>query len=332
MTGTGIASGTANGPDPGGAIASKGRRMKKLGSKYLALATLVAGFAMSTGAQAYWNLGSSPDTQGSGVALNSIAGVYAANGGTFVNNSATNYGINGFASGAQWAAGTLVYYSGGGYGMSSDGSAVPNHAIDNGPQTTTTTNYLGQQVTSITGIGNTEAMLLNFSSSVALSGIDIGYKSGDADVSLFRFVGNAANPYASGPMPVVGTGASLAGMVAEGWELVGNYADLTADSSVPYNFNSVNSGAKGSSWWMISAYNTSYGGGTGLDQGNDYFKLLAVAGTKCTSTAPGVCGPGQTPPPPSPTPEPASLALVAVGLAGAYGARRRRSGAAAKAD
>lgn len=291
--------------------------MKTLRNEPFALLTLMAACLISTGAQAAWTLGSAPTTDGTGVELSSSTGVSAANGGTFVNNAATNYGIASFASGAVWATGTLSLY-GGGFGMSSDGSASPNHAIDNGPRET-----LVGGVTTKTGVGNTEAMLLSFNSSVALSSIGIGYKSGDADISLFRFVGNASNPYLSGPT-LAGNGANLTSMTSKGWEMVGNYANLAVDSSAPYS--PVNATNKGSSWWLISAYNTSYGSGTGLDQGNDYFKLLAVAGTKCTSTAAGVCGGGSTS-----VPEPASLALASAALLGALGIRRRRPEAATAA-
>ena len=49
--------------------------------------------------------------------------------------------------------------------MSSDGSSSPNHAFDNGPKTNSSGVF--------TGLGNTEALLLNFSSSVVLTGIKI---------------------------------------------------------------------------------------------------------------------------------------------------------------
>ena len=74
---------------------------------------------------------------------------------------------------------------------------------------------------------------------------------------------------------------------------------------------------------MISAYNSGYSGAQEsrgvLDVGNDFFKLYAVAGTKCTSTVAGVCGPGNQ------TPEPTSLALLGLGILGIVGSRRRQA-------
>lgn len=238
--------------------------------------------------------------------LSSFTTQYAANGGTYTSSS--NYSINGYQSGAKWTSGTIAYYSGGGLGNVSDGSTSPNHAIDNGPKT----NSSG----TVTGLGNTESVLLSFSSSVVLNSIGLGYVSGDADVSLFRYTGTTAPT-------ITGTGAALGSMVAAGWELVGNYADLKTDTTNPYN--TVNAGGLGSSWWLISAYNTSYGttsvNGGVLGQGNDYFKLYAVAATKCTSTASGVCTGGT---PGNNVPEPGSLALVAIGCLGMVSQLRKR--------
>jgi hypothetical protein len=246
------------------------------------------------------------------------SGVYAANGGSFVNNGST-YGINGFASGATWtvnnaspysSGSSLQYYgpSGGandGLGMASDGSVAPDHAIDNGPA------YNSSGVA--TGLGNTEAVLLSFGSSVVLSSITTGYVSGDSDFSVFEYTG-ASPPVLSGASVNQTTATST------GWVLVGNY-DGTGGGIGPGvsgtgGTTAVNSGGVSSSWWLISAYNNSYGpncancnvtGGSVL-QGNDYFKLYQVAAT---------VGAGSN------VPEPGSMALVALGLLGAYAARRK---------
>lgn len=271
------------------------------------LGSLALGLAGIGTAHAGWTFGSAAttsDSAASGITV-TTSGFKAANGGTY-DTSCNNKTIAGsgysacggtdFASGATWAASATTYYSGSGLGMSSDGSTAPNHALDNGPQTS---------YGNITGLGNTESILLSFSSSVVLSSIGIGWLANDADISLFRYTGVSA-PSLSG------AGATLAQMQSNGWQLVGNYGDLVVDTSTPYN--PVNAGGLASSWWLVTAYNTSYGAATtgSVGQGNDYFKVYAVAGS--ASPNPG----GQTP-------EPASLALVAAALASVSWARRRAS-------
>lgn len=305
--------------------------MKVLSIRMTALTALLAGLAWSGAAQAYWTLdtgtnatvsaGTSIGDSGNAAYTTQMSGFYVGN----TLNASSKLSGN-------WTAGTMTDFSGGGIGMytGSDASS-PYHALDNNE--------------------NTEGVLLSFSASTVLSSIGLGYTSTTAAtpeygcVSGGAVVGTTTTTCSSGTKttsPTVdvsvfrwtgGSAPTLAGTAAgtmAGWELVGNYGDFVQDTSNPYN--SVNKYGKTSSWWLITAYNSGFTQSAATDNrgtltnGDDFFKLYAAAGSKCTGTvdASGVCG-GTT----VKLPEPTSLALTSVALLGVVGLRRRQSKAAA---
>ncbi len=186
----------------------------------------------------------------------------------------------------------LDIHSGSGFGVvnreQNNGDArSPEHAMDNER--------------------GSDLIALSFAQSVSLSSLSIGWYSGDSDLSILAYTGAGTPPSLSGKS------ASSLLSAGSGWTLIGNYAN-TAPSE---NINAANIS---SSWWLISAYNSAFGSGSGsIGMGNDYVKLLSVAGS-----------PYQPPPPPPGVPEPGTLALAGVALLGAWRMRRQtKAGGAA---
>ncbi len=152
----------------------------------------------------------------------------------------------------------------------------------------------------------TDAFLINFGSSdFALNQVSIGWRDGDADVSILRYTGTGT--------PLLGNSKVATLNNADGWDWVGDYSTLSANS--PLNFN--HSGdVKTASWWLVSAYNSAYSGITAagsLTDANDYFKLNGFGGEVIVTM----------PPPSNQVPEPGTFALFGIALLGFVAVRRK---------
>lgn len=295
--------------------------------------TLGAALAGTASAQSTWNLvangntggacaqnvsnannfGNSWSCSGSGDAGTSVtASAYSTQSGVRNSTTSDQY-IN---SATQYANAYMSSQGTSGFGVANRteglGAGSPDHAVDNNPT------------------GTYDMVVLNFGMDVILSQVGIGWSSNStgADLTIMRWTGAGAPTATSASSDSGGTGALL----RSGWSLVSSLADVLADGSYTYGGQARNTYAtEASSWWMISAFNTTLNGSTcykdnsgntvtegqyqnnryKCDDGDDAFKLNWL---KTTVAAP---------PPPPGVPEPGTLALAGVALLGITAARRR---------
>jgi hypothetical protein len=202
-------------------------------------------------------------------------GAVSTTNNTFATGFLTNEATNGFGVGARSEGGTAV--------------TSPNHALDNDP-TTLVPNLI----------------VLRFSSAVILDKVKLGWSMSDADLTVMAYTGaGTPSTFLAGK-----TATNLTtGGASAGWSLIQSVGDAAPDTAYAASdtdiTRSVNQAGISSAYWLISAYNASFGGAA-LDSLVDYAKLLAVS----TRDAVRV-------------PEPASLGLVAAALLAVWSTRRR---------
>jgi hypothetical protein len=185
-------------------------------------------------------------------------------------------GTDGFGVGAQSEG-----------GVSASGN---NAALDNDP-TTLAPNLI----------------LLKFNSAVVLDRVSLGWSLNDADITVMAYTGALApTSFLAGR-----TASNLTtGGASAGWSLVQNAGDPSPDTATIASGTNVsytiNQAGISSSYWLISAYSSSFGGGA-MDSLVDYVKLLGV-GTRDVVAQ---------------VPEPGTAVLAGLALLALWSQRRR---------
>jgi MYXO-CTERM domain-containing protein len=262
--------------------------------RFSAMALAVAGIAFASSASAQvrtWNFG---DTSPTGACTGSygLANGAANYGNTIAcsqqpNGATTTLNVTAWSSdGTNSAYRTASVNQQGvnsGFGIYNQtegtGAGSPNHAMDN----------------STPGV---DALLLNFTGGIgsqALKSVTLGWTGADGDFQVMRWGG-------AGSVTSI-AGKSAATLLTDGWVLVGGVQNGLGLGDTDQVFNSFNGGNASSSSWLITAYNSAFGG-SGFTSGIDAIKVLGI------STGTAVSSPG-------------TLALAALGLFGVAALRRR---------
>lgn len=147
--------------------------------------------------------------------------------------------------------------------------------------------------------GDTDMLLFTFDDLVSITGIDLGYFNNDSDISIAAF----------DSLPTL-QGQTWAN-VADGASFSASFTDIgTTNYSIATSTAGVDS-----KYWVIGAYNSSFGTVSDSDQFGDKLKIAGIT---------TVAGSSPDPKPPTDVAEPSSLAVLAsFGLFAAW--RRRKS-------
>ncbi len=251
----------------------------------LLLATLLVGFAWIPPALAEikWTMSGSSDCGSDCINPAGNTRSFTQGGVTLTAQAWSNTGgTAGLATGTLETAYLALY--GGGLG-------VKNR--DGGP-TGANTGDADEWVPPEHGIDNQgnrwDGVLASFSSAIDLNKVEIGWMSGDSDVTVLAYTG-AGVPSLSG--------RTYSQLTSNGWTFVGHYGDLAVGTA-----RSVNPTNISSAYWLITAYLPLWGDKT-WSATNDHLKLLALYGERTTRV-----------------PEPHALLLLGVAALGLWATRK----------
>ncbi|ABG39865.1 hypothetical protein Patl_1339 [Paraglaciecola sp. T6c] len=133
--------------------------------------------------------------------------------------------------------------------------------------------------------GDTDMLLFSFDDLVSITGINIGYYSNDSDISIAAF-------------------DDLPTLQGQSWESVASTASFSASfANIGNGWSSLDTESTEAQYWIVGAYNSSFGGASGAGAG--WSDNLKIAGL---STVAGI---GPDPKPPTDVAEPSSLAVLA---------------------
>lgn len=189
-----------------------------------------------------------------------------------------------------------TYSVGLGVTNSGESGSSPNHATDNS--------------------GYVDSVLFSFSEAVNLDSMQVGWVGNNANNSYYDDSDFTVMAYMGTGSPVM-AGETYSDLLSNGWKLVGagtpGYGNGSGDAG--HYDGGKSEGTRNfandifSSYWLIGALNAQLGA-NGSNSGNDYFKILALAGCDCTKT-PDAVGCRE-----SEVPEPGTLLLLGAGLFG----------------
>lgn len=289
----------------------------KICSTKLACAALLASGLTASGlasAQSTWNLvsgsGCSQNAGNTGNFGNSFACTGVGTAGTSATASAwsNDRGSAGTAQGGSgWANAYMSPQGGSGFGTASRteglGVSAPDHSVDS------------------IAPGTYDFIMVQFASATILDQFRIGWGAADSDITVMRWAG-AGLPTGGTGAVTTGGNATLSNTIGgTGWQLVNSYANVCRDGANAAVVNNncsagnstVSTGAtSASSYWLISAYNTTMDTVNGLTAGNDGFKLNWLRSVNSVNVTP------------SGVPEPSSVALLAAAALGFVAMRRRK--------